>query len=176
MVMDVSGINPVIRSAAPERPENLWDLSDEERDAYFAAKDKWADENPGDYFRANVWSWRPLMEAMWESGACYELGEDEFSRMSFNDGAGAKDQETCNRMVRKLNGWMSEKIWDEDGAWTPETYKNDDMLVDASSGQFVRKAEAELKGIETRSPYRVSKIHLEKWINFLSECGGFEVW
>ena len=176
MGMDISGINPVIRSKAPERPENLWDLSDEERDAYFEAKDQWQDENPGNYFRANVWSWRPIMEAMWESGACYELDEKEFDRMSYNDGAGAKDAATCVRMANKLRNWMQEKIWDENGCWEPDTFKNDDMLVCSETNRFVTKAEAELKGLEVRSPYIVNKAHLEQFCRFLDECGGFEVW
>lgn len=177
MGMDVSGINPVIRSKAPERPENLWDLPDEEKDAYFDAREKWSNENPGDYFRANVWSWRPIMEAMWESGACNELSDKDWERMQWNDGAGAPDQATCDRMVLKLKAWMMEKIWDEDTErWTPESLENEKLMVNVETGQFINKAEAELKDVQTKSPYSVHKEHLEGWIRFLSECGGFEVW
>ena len=176
MGMDVEGINPVVRGTKPERPDDLFELSDEAKDKYFDALNTWYDVNPGDYFRANVWGWRPLCEIMWESGACYEMPTKEWDGMAYNDGHGAENQEQCNRMVAKLKSWMMEKIWDDDGTYTPEAFKKEDMLVCAETGTFVRKAEAELKGIDTRSPYRVSKERVEDWIAFLSECGGFKVW
>ena len=176
MGMDVEGINPTTISEEPKRPDNLYDLSDEEVSSYWEARNKWLDENPGVYFRANVWSWRPICEAMWESGACYELPDGQWEHMSFNDGAGARSREECDRMAAKLRSWMNEKIWDDTNRWVPEGYDKDDMQVD-EQGRFVSKTEAELKDVVTHSPYSVSKEHLEAWIRFLENCGdGFEVW
>ena len=174
MGMDVSGINPTTISEPPSRPD--WQTcSDEERDAYFEASNKYHAENPGVYFRANVWSWRPILEAMWESGACYEVDDKTWELMAFNDGAGAKDAETCKRMAKKIRMWLQEKIWDEDSRWTPESLDDREMQIN-DKGQFISKTEAELKNIETKSPYQVSKEHLESWCDFLENCGGFEVW
>ena len=175
MGMDVSGINPTVVGTKPKWPENFRDLSNAEQDAYYEAKNKFYDNNPGVYFRANVWSWRPIMEALWESGACYELEDKEWEHMSFNDGAGAKDQETCDRMVSKLKVWLSEQQWDNNNQWTPAAFDTDDMQIDMN-GTFIKKEKALEENIATRSPYSVHKEHLEEWITFLEHCGGFEVW
>ena len=173
--MDVEGINPTVVGIQPEWPENFRELSNEEQDAYFKARNKFYNDNPGVYFRANCWSWRPIMEAMWESGACYEIDNESWDRMSFNDGAGAKNQDACNRMAAKLKGWVQEKIWDSEGQWSPEILKTDDMLID-ENGTFISKDRAEQENVATKSPYTVNKEHLESWIKFLENCGGFEVW
>ena len=178
MGMDVEGINPVVRSKKPERPEDLFDetvVSKMECDKYFTDIEEYYRLNPGDYFRANVWGWRPLMEAMWESGACYDLPTKSWQGMAYNDGHGAPDQATCDRMIAKLEAWVELTTFDNDGAWTPEAFKEDTMLV-TSSGCFISREEADLKGIETHSAYRLYKVRMEAWIKFLSECGGFKVW
>ena len=61
MGMDVYGINPKLKS---EPPTIDWESkpSQEETDAYFEAREKWELENPGSYFRNNVWWWRPLAD------------------------------------------------------------------------------------------------------------------
>lgn len=174
MGMDVYGIAPVTRSKAPERPENLFSLPDDEQDRYYEALDKYQEENPGVYFRANVWSWRPLVEVMEESGACYELSPKDWENMHYNSGQGAKDQAACVRMANRIKCWMTEKIWEND-VYSPESLVSDDMMVSAETGRFVSPAEAELKNETVVSPYRIHRSHIESFVRFLEECGGFEV-
>ena len=58
MGVDIYGISPKLKS---ERPELVFEsASDEQKDAYFKAVDLWEIENPGYYFRANWWAWRPI--------------------------------------------------------------------------------------------------------------------
>ena len=58
MGMDVYGLNPELKS---EKPEIDWnDSTEEQRDQYFEAINVFESENPGYYFRNNVWWWRPL--------------------------------------------------------------------------------------------------------------------
>ena len=72
MGMDVYGLNPQRNTA---KPEILIDYSDNEgwadwdklkeankTEEYHEARDSWDDENPGRYFRNNVWWWRPLWD------------------------------------------------------------------------------------------------------------------
>jgi len=60
MGMDVYGLNPELKS---EKPEIDWnDSTEEQRDQYFEAINVFESENPGYYFRNNVWFWRPLWD------------------------------------------------------------------------------------------------------------------
>ena len=63
MGMDVYGIDPKLKpgSKKPDMPD-FRDLSDEERDVYFDAVYEYETNNPGVYFRANIWTWRPLWQ------------------------------------------------------------------------------------------------------------------
>jgi len=80
MGMDVHGVNPKIRkesanvlfNSIPEDKDwfDKWNsLSEDDKDEYFKAKQKHEDDNPGIYFRNNVWWWRPL----WDF-TCYYVG------------------------------------------------------------------------------------------------------
>jgi len=74
MGMDVYGLNPTENSPEPEAVTkwivNGWvDWKEMEKvkgakEEYFIALEKWKEQNPGDYFRANVWWWRPLWECV----------------------------------------------------------------------------------------------------------------
>ena len=72
MGMDVHGLNPVIRRKpanveAREILEKEWtELSEEDLDTYFEAKRQHEEDNPGIYFRNNVWWWRPLWDYVWK--------------------------------------------------------------------------------------------------------------
>ena len=63
MGMDVYGIDPKLKpgSKKPDMPD-FKDLSNEERDMYFDAVYEYETNNPGVYFRANIWTWRPLWQ------------------------------------------------------------------------------------------------------------------
>ena len=69
MGFDLSGLNPKINVPPPdilskfhdEDGWNKWDeMSEKDKKIYFKADDKHKTANPGIYFRANVWWWRPI--------------------------------------------------------------------------------------------------------------------
>ncbi len=72
MGFDLYGINPKINTAKAEvlteyRTDEGWTdfvkLEEEGlKDTYFEENNKWKNENPGSYFRNNVWWWRPLWD------------------------------------------------------------------------------------------------------------------
>ena len=121
----------------------------------------------GEYFRANVWSWHPIHALIVE--LCSDLLDEETLRkLSYNDGAGPTDQETCTQMAKRFEVWMEHHAQGH----TLET----DMQV-TKEGHFVTDEElAANPDLETESPYGVSDEHLKEWVEFLRNCGGFEVW
>jgi hypothetical protein len=163
MGMDVSGINPMV---VGDKPYIDWSTStDEERDAYFEAKDKYLEENPGVYFRASCWSWRPIMSVMENSGALDLLPDDHVDAMHMNDGAGARSKEQAQGMAELICLWIENAGWKRDGNneeyWEPN-YGADTMVEENG---------------EVHSMYRVYRVHVEQWVTFLENCGdGFEVW
>ena len=64
----------------------MWDKMDEtDRDKYFKANNKHKEENPGEYYRSNVWWWRPMWEYICEN--CDDiLSEKDKEHGEFNDG------------------------------------------------------------------------------------------
>lgn len=175
MGMDVYGINPVVVGVEPKFPENFDTLSDAAKEAYWEAVDEYQDANPGVYFRANVWSWRPLMEAMWESRACVHVDPHNWNQMSCNDGAGATTRQACDAMAKCLEEWSKNIEWDDNDCYVPASLIND-CPVDKITGRFLSDNEARNNPNAT-SAYRVSRFHLNQWIDFLKNCGeGFKVW
>lgn len=98
----------------------------------------------GNYFRASVWSWRPIVAAMADAG--FKVPED----WHFNDGAGLRSQEECDELADLM-----------------ETY-----LKEHQDREFEMEPPQEALDIFGRNPYSVGRDHLEEWIRFLRECGG----
>jgi hypothetical protein len=121
----------------------------------------------GEYFRANVWSWRPI-HALAVDLCSDLLDEETLRRLAYNDGAGPQDQPTCTAMASRFEQWMEHHT----GGHGLES-----ALRVTKEGWFVREEElAENPDLETVSPYQVRDEHLKQWIEFLRYCGGFQVW
>jgi len=122
----------------------------------------------GEYFRANIWSWRPIHALIYE--LCADLLDDKtLEGMGYNTGAGAADQKACTEMANRFEQWMEHNVQglslDIPGARIAE------------EGRFVSEDELEENpNLETRTPYQVEDEHIKEWIEFLRYCGGFEVW
>ena len=95
MGMDVYGRREDI-GKPPDTPEIPENVSAEEletiREAWVSDCRAW-EKQPGGYFRANVWSWRPIHDLMQKLCSDF-LDEEVLEHMGYNDGAGPKDQET----------------------------------------------------------------------------------
>jgi hypothetical protein len=120
----------------------------------------------GQYFGANVWSWRPIHALIIE--LCSDLlDEDTLQGMAFNSGAGPEDQETCTEMANRFEQWMEHHT---------EGHGLESGLRVTEDGRFVSDKElAENPDLETASPYEVGDEHLKERIESLRRCGGFEV-
>ena len=95
MGYDVYGISPKINKVYPKRYNEImkeygdgegwlkWgeDIPEEIKDEYFELKDQYQTDNPGEYFRNNVWFWRPLWKYVCE--VCDDfMTHDEIRRAS----------------------------------------------------------------------------------------------
>ena len=110
MGMDISGLNPKITGEKPVFPSNWDELSEKAQSFYWEILKDWERDNPGDYFRANVWSWRPMHMAIIAVNDLFKLGvdEDTLDGMGYNSGHGIKDQETCTKMADYLEDMMKD--------------------------------------------------------------------
>ena len=85
MGFDLHGENPIIKEGTV-RPEEIdWDTAtDKEKEKYWDLQNKFRDANPGEYFRANVWGWRPIWEFVCE--VCPDiLTEEDYTKGQYND-------------------------------------------------------------------------------------------
>ena len=104
MGFDIYGMNPVLKkgSVKPERPDSSVDIYEDTDGAwskYFELLAEYEDENPGIYFRANVWSWRPIVEFLCEHMDF--LDQDEANDLSYNNG-GIINSEKANRIAERI--------------------------------------------------------------------------
>ena len=121
----------------------------------------------GEYFRANVWAWRPIHALIIELSSDL-LDHETLAKMALNDGAGPEEQETCTEMANRFGCWLEHHT---------EGHRLESDLRVTSDGRFVTAVEfAQNPDLETASPYQVSDEHLKEWAEFLRYCGGFQVW
>ena len=72
MGMDISGLNPKITGTEPVFPRNWDELSEKAQSFYWELKNDYERDNPGIYFRANIWSWRPIHLAIVKANIIFD--------------------------------------------------------------------------------------------------------
>jgi hypothetical protein len=199
MGMDITGRNPKLKS---ERPVDIdwFNSTQEEKDAYMNAKHDFENNNPGVYFRANLWSWRPIAEVInyCNNVMALNLPETFLGGMHYNSGAGLETQEECDKLadaidamiIGKFDGWeyigvnyklYARKVVNSEGKIFEENLYNNPELVqelEQHLGEdiFVKDGVFEYKDIEYNTAHATGLDHLEDFVAFLRECGGFEIW
>ena len=199
MGMDITGKNPVIRG---EQPADIdwFNSTQEEKDAYLNAKHQFEDNNPGVYFRANLWSWRPIAEVIdyCNNVMGLNLPESFLSGMHYNSGAGLETQEECHKLAdaidsmidSKFDGWKyigvnykmyARKSVNPDGQIFEENLYNSPEVVQELEQHlgddiFIKDGEFEYKDINYTVAHATELSHLREFVTFLRECGGFEIW
>ena len=194
MGMDVSGLNPRLVGVEPKFPDNYDELSDKEQRAYWDERDEFLENNPGFYFRANVWGWRPIAElcilAIEDSGL--NFGDISWH---YNDGDGLKTQEDCHLLANAIEYMLEEEenIVEDDDL----IYFNSGMWTKMGSNGFVKEDKCdELNercsiGMESRilftgvvddngdvytPSHSINYGRIKTFITFLRNCGGFAIW
>jgi hypothetical protein len=59
------------------------------------------DSKAGEYFRANVWSWRPIHDLIIRLCSDF-LDKEILGSLGYNDGSGPEDQETCTQIANRF--------------------------------------------------------------------------
>ena len=189
MGVDITGMNPIIRSPKPAYPD--WNTAtEEEKDTYFEVSNKWEKENPGDYFRSNWWGWRPIVMLCEHASHESELHID-FSNWGSNDGAGLDNQEDCNRLADALEELIKNETELEDdidtiylnlGSWTSMNGSflgseiNEELNEQYPYGTILYGSVVMNDGTMVQPSHSAPLRHVNNFINFLKECGGFEIW
>tara|TARA_Y100001938_G_scaffold117628_1_gene162343 strand:- start:392 stop:889 length:498 start_codon:yes stop_codon:yes gene_type:complete len=164
MGFDLSGVNPKINKDTSQykyydKDTEIWKSEDEElRKKYFKDMDDYFNDNPGVYFRNNVWWWRPLWDFVCMH--CEFMTDEQKMGGAYNDGK-LIDQETAAKIGTKL------EILLEDGTvkrWEKHIKtRNEDLAKDND------------KDKRFMSNYPFSQDNVESFAKFCLESGGFEI-
>tara|TARA_B100000470_G_scaffold129336_1_gene100065 strand:+ start:2673 stop:3308 length:636 start_codon:yes stop_codon:yes gene_type:complete len=124
MGFDLTGLNPTVNKVYPQRYNDImskygkdgwldWqkDIPEDIKDEYFELKDQYQMANPGDYFRNNVWWWRPLWSFVVVSCGNI-LTEKDIEHGSFNDGHKISKTKAI-RIGKKLSKLLADGTVDE---------------------------------------------------------------
>ena len=142
MGFDLSGKNPTLHTNMPEDPQD-WD-----------AQQAWHKENPGVYFRNNVWWWRPLWAYV--SNVCSDILKDiDIEYGSSNNG----------HFVSKAK---SIKI----GKRLDKLHKSGDI---AAYEEEHKRLLSEMSDDDFQKSYPFSEDNVQSFAVFAKECGGFYI-
>ena len=191
MGMDVMGIAPQIVGEKPERPDNWTELTEYQQDMYYNSMDLWKSNNPGVYFRASCWSWRPIHAIC---DMAIKIAELPFNTNYWgsNDGAGLKTQEECNDLANAIELYLelnNGNMHDMDdiiylclGSWCKAdggfiSQATCDELNEAHPmGTILYTGVVAKNGTLAFSSHSCPLYHINNFVSFLRKCGGFEIW
>ena len=145
----------------------------------------------GDYFGANWWGWRPINHlcqmAIYDSKLEYNT-----DYWGSNDGKGLETAEECNNLANALEELLGNEIdakQDDErvylclGSWCEAgTGRMISSEVDFSLNQQYEYGSIHYTPIVTESGMLVESSHstsvgrIKEFIEFLRNCGGFEIW
>ena len=197
MGFDLYGLNPNFKKL---KPSIDWDKkpTKEEQEKFFADYNKWEKENPGHYFRNNVWWWRPLADfVLW-------LADEEFTeeeRKRWHDNGGFKVSEKKANIIADLLEMAIEKgmanRMEEENKRTmakarkhnkkiEEQHKELRKIVEEKTGkkelapiEFPEPFKSQWDDIQKMTDYKAhypfSLDNVKEFIIFCRASGGFEI-
>jgi hypothetical protein len=194
MGMDIYGLNPTRNTAKTEiliqytNDEGLteWDAvkADNKLDEYLAATNAWEEDNPGEYFRNNVWWWRPLWDYI--CTICHDILDDEDCEEGHHNGGHQINEKKAIAIAGRIDLFIKngdaadfaierqqtlDALEDEECQFCEGTGKRDD--------QYVKGECNGCQGKGTRRPYATQYPfdleNLEWFGKFCKQSGGFEI-
>ena len=136
MGFDLYGERPTVKTGTVKPKEIDWDTTtDEEKKEYWKLQNKFREDNPGDYFRANVWGWRPIWNFVCE--VCPDiLTEEDYEKGHYNDNH-LIEEDRARDIAKRLRQKMDlardrQKKYEADA---PNKEKFNQMLEDA--GRYI---------------------------------------
>ena len=163
MGFDLYGVNPYNPNKAI-KPEMDWDSQPtrEETDKYFKEKSKYQEEVVGDYFRNNVWWWRPLANYVIKFTGC--VNEDDAELWSTNDGHEVDDQtakQIHNQLQVLIKSGHTQKFQDDYEKERLKAEKHNDK-VEKELKEFCKSVEKKL-GKTDLAPADFPKADHDEW-------------
>ena len=183
MGMDVYGVNPQTKTEPPTEPEA--EYGSDEWSAYFEARRKWEQENPGTYFRNNVWYWRPLWDYV--NALCNDILTEDDHRSGHNNDGHLIDADKCEAIANRLalellNGGVTkfkddrQKYLDELPLVKCSCCEGTGKGAHYSEGKdtcHVCKGTGKQKDFATQYPFEEDNVR--EFHSFVKNCGGFEI-
>jgi len=161
MGFDLYGQNPKLKG---EEPNINWDKkpSEEEKKEYFKAREKFEQENPGHYFRNNVWWWRPLANYVLQLMG-NEFTEEEQKSWHHNDGF-----EVSEKQARKIADRLEQEL-KTNRVKTVESFYKEKMKRASAKNKVLEKKRNELEKIvwektgEKLAPVKYPEPFKQQW-------------
>ena len=189
MGVDIYGRAPKLRY---EKPDKDWATleTEEERKEYYDELEKFEIDNPGYYFRSNWWGWRPIV---YLSGVSIENAGLDYNTDSWhgNDGGGLEDGFQCLQLANALEHMLDQEnnleheddlIYINLGSWSTSGGQFVDEEIQDSLNKDWPIGDVKFTQVVGEDgniyyPTHSSPVwHIKKWINFLKECGGFNIY
>lgn len=194
MGFDLNGLNPKIKTADPERPDNFWDLDKATQDKYLKKRKKYLDQE-GTYFRNNVWWWRPLAEYVckytkvvnddektlegWHTNGGFQVSEQDAIQIAnqldylLKSGHTKKFQKAYNKLF-KLAEFKNAKIQKK-----IDILDNKKMNKGIAPRDYNKKDKAEWDRLwncmDRTSSYPFNITNVKEFSKFCRASGGFEI-
>lgn len=189
MGVDIYGISPELKSEKPQLvPESA---SEEEKIAYFKALDQFEEDNPGVYFRATWWSWRPIHMI---ADLAIKVADLPLSTEGWgeNGGDGLKTQLDCDLLADAMELFITlnkKQMSDDadriyicldfwaryDGKLIRDAEINNQLNKDYPLGTVMYSGVVDSTGEIAIPVYSASLNIVKEFITFLRNCGGFEI-
>ena len=147
MGFDLSGVNPKMNSKEPSE------------DCYYSEYSLWLSENPGVYFRNNVWWWRPLWTYV------VVICEDILSDKDINSGSYNGGHILSANKCKKMATLLQKSI--KDG-----TCKRYEFDITAHNKELKESDDEDVKFM-SNYPFKVDNV--KRFIKFLRQSGGCQI-
>jgi|SaaInlV_120m_DNA_3_1039746.scaffolds.fasta_scaffold19244_1 hypothetical protein len=197
MGMDIYGLNPRLKSIKPKFPDNYEELSDKQQRAYWDEKDEFIINNPGYYFSASNWSWRPIVQL-----CIYAIENSKLNTKMIdwtllisknwhnNDGHGLKNQEECDFLASSIKHIIKEEdnleedddmVYVNYGSWNKLGSKNvsekekEKLNLIYPYGTIMFRPFIDDNGNIWEPNHKASLNRIKTFIIFLRNCGGFKI-
>tara|TARA_R110002126_G_scaffold291380_2_gene451898 strand:+ start:24989 stop:25615 length:627 start_codon:yes stop_codon:yes gene_type:complete len=160
MGFDIYGLNPkinkfpsaILSKFSDDNGFTKWsEMDDEDKKVYYAEEDKHQIANPGQYFRANVWFWRPVWNFVCAS--CDDFLSDKDIRAGDTNSGDIICKTKANKIASRLNKLNKQGLIQE---W------EDKMMIPITKAELYNKTidiEIELFQTKMKKKYKDDLIH-----------------
>ena len=208
MGFDLYGENPkVVKGFSDKKSERYEELasmsySDREKqgfnDEYWELQSEWENNNPGNYFRNNVWWWRPLWTFTCDHCADF-LTEDDMNGGCYNDSYIITEDKAvaiAERLYEALKEPETQEYLDNHMKAMEKAKKHNEMIEQEKKAldeiavaitgdknvapidypkDLKKKFDELMKKRDWASSYPINRENIENFARFAEQSGGFSI-